>query len=155
VTTYAVLSRPDGSTLYARERRFASDLCDQLLFLTPDGLDEEPGSEIGGETPTELANTVYTSTREQNWTENDKVYVLLEPALLDIETRNAFRRSLRVVFERVDPDECFPYDVLEEKGRRAAWLTDSLESGEIVPPGRVRRQSVSGVDDGQSDVTSF
>lgn len=155
MTTYAVLSPPDDSTLYARERRFASDLCDQLLFLTPDGLAKEPGGEIGTETPTELANTVYTSTREQDWSEGDQVYVLLNPALLDIETRNAFRRSLRVVFERVDPDECFPYDVLEETGRRAAWLTDSLESGEIVPPGGVRRQSVSGVDDGQSDVTSF
>lgn len=155
MTTYAVLRPPDGSTLHSRERRFASDLCDQLLYLTPDGLDEGPGGEIGPETPTELANTVYTSTREYDWSEADEMYVLLEPALLDIETRNAFRRSLRVVFERVDPDECFPYDVLEETGRRAAWLTDSLESGEIVPPGGVRRQSVSGVDDGQSDVTSF
>jgi hypothetical protein len=155
VTTYAVLSPPDGSTLHSREQRFASDLCDQLLFLTPDGLDEEPGGEIGTETPTELANTVYTSTHEYDWTENDEMYVLLEPALLDIDTRNAFRRSLRVVFERVDPDEFFPYDVLEGTGRRAAWLTDSLESGKIVPPGGVRRQSVSGVDDGQSDVTSF
>lgn len=35
------------------------------------------------------------------------------------------------------------------------WLDGELESGEIVPPGGVRRQSVSGVDDGQSDVTSF
>lgn len=155
MTTYAVLRPPDGTTLRTRERRFADELCDQLLFLTPDGLDEEPGGEIGDLTPTQLANAVYTSTRDRAWSEDDEMYVLVEPALLDIETRNAFRRSLRVVFQRFDPEVCFPYDVLEDAGKRAAWLTDSLEAGEIVPPGGVRRESVAGVDEGQTDVTSF
>ncbi|WP_336336790.1 hypothetical protein [Haloarcula brevis] len=155
MTTYAVLSPPDGSTLYSRERRFAADLCDQLLYLTPDGLDEEPGEEIGDLTPTELANTVYSSTRDRDWSEDDEMYILVEPALLDIETRNAFRRSLRVVFQRFDPEVCFPYDVLEDVGKQAAWLTDSLEAGEIVPPEGVRRQSVTGVDESQTDLTSF
>ncbi|ELZ89755.1 hypothetical protein [Haloferax sulfurifontis] len=155
MTTYAVLSPPDGSTLHSRERRFAADLCDQLLYLTPGSLDEEPDGEIGDLTPTELANAVYTSTRGRDWNEDDEMYILVEPALLDIETRNAFRRSLRVVFQRFDPEVCFPYDVLEDVGKRAAWLTDSLEAGEIVRPGGVRRQSVTGVDEGQTDLTSF
>lgn len=155
MTTYAVLSPPDGSTLHSRERRFAADLCDQLLYLTPDGLDEEPDGEIGDLTPTELANAVYTSTRDRDWSEDDEMYILVEPALLDIETRNAFRRSLRVVFGRFDPEVSFPYDILGETGKRAAWLTDSLEAGEIVPPDGVRRQSVTGVDESQTDLTSF
>ncbi|MDT3437283.1 hypothetical protein [Haloarcula sp. 1CSR25-25] len=44
--------------------------------------------------------------------------------------------------------------LLEDQGERYR-LTDSLEAGEIVPPSGVRRQSVSGVDDDQSDLTSF
>ena len=155
MTTYAVLEPPDGSTLHTRERRFASELCGQLLYLTPGGLDEEPVGEIGELTPTELANATYVSTRDFSWSEDDSIYVLVDQTLLDIETRNSFRRSLRVVFERVDPEERFPYDHLETAGKRAAWLTDSLESGKIKPPVEVRRQSVSGVDDGQSDLFSF
>ena len=57
------------------------------------------------------------------------MYILVEPALLDIETRNAFRRSLRVVFQRFEPEVCFPYDVLEDVGKRAAWLTDPWRPG--------------------------
>ena len=155
MTTYAVLRPPDGSTLHAREQRFAADLCDQLLYLTPDGLGNEPDGEIGDLTPTELANSIYTSTRDREWIEDDEMYVLVEPALLDIETWNAFRRSLRVVFPRFDPEVCFLYDVLGEAGKRAAWLTDSLEVGKIVRPDGVRRQNVTGVDESQTDLTSF
>ncbi len=155
MTTYAVLIPDDGTTFRSRERRFASELCDQTLYLTPDGLDEDPAGDLEDTTPTELANNVYTSTVGIDWTEDDEVYVLVDPKLLDLKTENAFRRKLRVVFERVDPQECFPYDHLEDIGKRAAWLTDSLEAGAIVRPGGVRREGVDGIGDGQTDVLSF
>jgi hypothetical protein len=40
------------------ERRGKRRARDQLLYLTPDGLDEEPDGEIGDLTTTELANAV-------------------------------------------------------------------------------------------------
>lgn len=154
VTRYAVLRPDDGSTFRAREQRFAGRLCDRTLSLSPDGLADE-GTPIGDLTPTELADAVYASRRERDWTADDVVYVLVAPALLDLQTRNAFRRSLRLVFERVAPDAQFPYDQLEDVGRRAAWLTDSLEAEEIVEPSSVRRRSITGVEEDQRDVTSF
>ncbi|QSW99796.1 hypothetical protein [Haloterrigena alkaliphila] len=155
MTTYVLLLPSNGTTFRSREQRFASELCDQLLYLTPDGLDEESVGNLEAITPTELANAVYGSARDIDWTDDDDLYVLAYPRLLDLETTNTFRRSLRVVFERVDPDEHFPYDHLDDVGKRAAWLTDSIEAGEIVPPGGVRRQSVDGVEEGQTDLFSF
>lgn len=155
MTTYAVLIPEEGTTFHSRERRFASELCDETLYPTPDGLDEEPTGDLEETTPTELANNVYTSTLDLDWAEGDGLYVLVDPKLLDLETPNPFRRKLRIVFERVDPEEHFPYDHLGDVGKRAAWLTDSIEAGEIVDPSGVRKQGVSGVEEGQSDLFSF
>lgn len=157
MTTYAVLrSGPRKTTFHERERRFASELCDQTLFLTTNGLDADPGDEDPVETsPTELANAAYASVRDLDWVETDDVYVLIEPALLDRETGNQFRRTLRVVFERVEPVEHFPYDRLERADRRAGWLTASLEDGEIRDPASIRRTNVTGVAEGQRDLFFF
>lgn len=81
--------------------------------------------------------------------------VLVDPRLVDLKAQNAFRRKLRIVFERVDLEEYFPYDYLDHLGKRAVWLTDSLDTGEIVDPAGVRRESVSGVGKGQTDLFSF
>lgn len=153
--TYAVLPPTDGTTLHARERRFASELCDQILYLSPDGLRRDHGDGLDDVDLTQLANAVYKSTRNLDWTEADDLYVLVDTDLLDRETDNRFRRSLRVLFRRVAPQATFPYDHLEDAGRKAGWLTDSLDAGEIVHPKGVHRRSVSGVDESQTDVHSF
>lgn len=93
MTTYIVFVPSDGSTLYARERQFASELCDQLLYLTADGLDEVSVGNLEEITPTELANTTDGSAIDIDWTEDDDLYVLADPRLLDLETANAFRRN--------------------------------------------------------------
>lgn len=155
MTTYAVLTPDDGSTFHAREQQFATALCDRVLYLTPDGLADEGDGDLDAVDWTQLANETYKSIHDCDWTGDDEVYVLIEPSLLDRETTNRFRRSLRVVFERVPPQEHFPYDQLESTGRRAGWLTNSLDAGEIVPPNRSLRRSVTGVDDEQSNLRSF
>lgn len=157
MASYAVLhSGPRKTTFHKRERRFAAELCDHSFFLRRDGLDREAVDEDPSEVAAiELANATYASVCDLNWFETDDIYVLIEPALLDRDTGNQFRRTLRIVFERVEPDEYFPYDHVESAGRRAGWLTASLEDGEIHDPASIRRSHVSGVAENQRDLFSF
>ena len=86
---------------------------------------------------------------------DNKVYVLVGPTLVDLKTYNAFRGPLRLVFEPVAPAARFSYNQLENIGRRAARLTESLEAREIVEPNNIRRQIVSDVKESQREITSF
>lgn len=87
---------------------------------------------IGNRTPTKLANAVYASRREQDWSADNEVVIVVKPALLDLHTRNVFRWFLRLVFERVAPIARFPYDQLEGVSRQVVWLTNSL-TGSLPP----------------------
>ena len=159
MTVYAIIATElPSSTFYVRKRAFASEFSTRWFVLTPDGL-ADPGAEIEATRfveadPTDLANRVYTQLQEHEWTDGD-LYVLADAAVLDRETSNPFRRTLRVVFERLSPEARFPFDYLEDDDDRVAWLSASLEAGEILPPTSPRRGDDKGVSRDQRSLDSY
>lgn len=159
MSRYSVVAvEAPSTTFYAREREFATEFCTRWFVLTPDGL-ADPDGEIGAARfaeadPTDLANRVYAQLGEHDWNDGD-LYVLADPAVLDRETSNAFRRTLRVVFERLPPATTFPFDHLEGDGERVAWLSASLDAGEVLPPTSFRGGDGKGVSRDQRSLDSF
>jgi len=148
-----VLGRQSSTNV---EQRFAAELCDHSLFLRPDGLDREAVDEDPSEvTVTELANDTHANVCDLDWFETDDIYVLLGPALLDRKIGNQYRRTLRIVFERIEHDEHFPYDHVESAHRRAGWLTASLEDGGIRDPASIHRSHLPDVAENQRDLFCF
>jgi len=121
-----------------------------------DGL-EQPDTDVTPPTELELSDLARTGDvgrRDLEW--NDDVWLLADPALLDRETGDMFRRTLRVVTDRLtDGDTNYPFDQLEDVGQRGEWIERCLESEEIVDPSEVRGGGVRGVTDRQQDLDSF
>ena len=157
MTTYAILAADDPSTLHARERDWCETLTDGYAELATDGLvvpgaDTQPPASIY---PDALARAVAADRRSQNWCNGDVIYVLADPTLLDARTGNAYRRTTRVVLERFDATVRYPYDTLDAPEKRAAWLTECLDAGEIVPVGKGWSRSVQGVNPAQAGLGTF
>jgi hypothetical protein len=105
------------------------------MLLCADGL-AEPTSDVvtpisGG--PKDLAQSVDFDSRELGWEDEATIYVLADPDQLDAETGDVFRRSLRVVLERLADEVIFPFDHLD-LDRRGGWFVACLEDGEIKNP---------------------
>lgn len=156
VTTYAVIPPDDGTTFYYRALDFASLLCDHVLFVSPDGFrDTRPTEPLGEMDAQEVVTAAYVSARNILWDRGD-LWVLIDAELLDRETGNPFRRRLRVVLERLEPEAHFPYDELETADKRAGWLTECLETGEIVDPESFRGYAgEKGVSERQRDLHKY
>lgn len=81
--------------------------------------------------------------------------VLADQTLLDARTGNPFRRTTRPVLDRYDATVRYLYDTLDAPEKRAAWLTECLDAGEIVPVGQGWSRSVQGVNPAQAGFGSF
>lgn len=153
---YAILSAtaPD-STLHANERDWCVQFADEWRLLTADGLtsagaaDFNPPNTVGAKT---LARRVSADADHLRWAD-DTVYVLVDGDRLDHETADPFRRSLRVVLDRLSADVVFPYDDLDA-GERGAWLIECMEKDELLPTGR-HYSGNEGVDEDQRGLDSF
>lgn len=153
---YAILAatRTD-STLHTHARAWCEEFAEYWRLLTADGLldaesdDPRPPNAVGAKT---LARKVSADADQLRWADGT-IYVLVEPGRLDHETGDPFRRSLRVVLERMSGEVVFPFDELEAD-ERGPWLVECLDAGEVASPG----QSYSGndgVDAEQRGLDSF
>jgi hypothetical protein len=153
---YAILAatRPN-STLHAHARDWCEQFTEDWRLLTGDGLldadtdDPKPPNAVGAKT---LARRVHADADQLRWADAT-VYVLVEPDRLDHETGDPFRRSLRVVLERLSADVTFPYDDLDGR-ERGTWLVECLDAGEVLHPGN-NYSGKDGVDAGQRGLDSF
>jgi hypothetical protein len=134
---YAILAATDTApTLHAHARDRCDRFAEQTRLLAADGLldadtdDLKPPNAVDAKT---LARRVSVDAKQLRWADAT-VYVLAEPERLDHETGDPFRRSLRVVFERLSADVVFPYDDLEE-AECGTWLVECLDEGEMLHPG--------------------
>jgi len=123
------------------------------MLLCADGLDD-PDSDVAtplSEDAKHLAQAVDFDARELGWEEEATIYVLADPKMLDESTGDVFRRSLRVVLERLADLVIFPFDHVDQRG---GWLVACLEDGEIKSP--KKKYGVDrGSDPEQRDLSSF
>lgn len=145
-----------SSTLHKRARKWCNEFADDWRQLAAGGL-EQPETDANPPTDVDivdLAKSVDVDRRNLEW--NGDVWVLADPSLLNQDTNDMFRRTLRVVTDRLtEGDTHYPYDHLEDGGQRAEWIERCLESGEIVDPRSVRGGGQKGVTDDQRSLDSF
>jgi hypothetical protein len=153
---YAILAATrEDSTLHSHARDWCREFAEDWRLLTADGLldadtnDRKPPNAVGAKT---LARRVSADADQLRWADAT-VYVLVEPERLDHETGDPFRRSLRVVLERLSADVVFPYDDLED-AERGTWLVECLDEGEVLHPGNNYSRN-EGVDADQRGLNSF
>ncbi len=155
-TDYAILAATDrASTLHAHSRDWCKTFAYDCMLLSADGL-SEPGTDVPPPTeanPKDLAQSVDLDARELGWEDDATLYVLADPELLDSETGDVFRRSLRVVLKRLADEVVFPYDDLAEN-RRGGWLVACLGEAEIKNPKKKYRVDRRANSD-QRDLDSF
>ena len=156
MTTYALLAAAEDSTLHAREREWCNEIADEWLQLGAEGLvdPDADATPLDDVSPGELVTRLDVDRRDLEWA-NGEIWVLAEPNILDEETGDLFRRTTRVVLDRLDCAIRYPYEHIDGNGKRAAWLTECLDAEEIVPPKSVRTSGVRGVGQGQTNLDSF
>jgi len=144
---------PD-STLHSHALEWCDTFTDDYRLLTADGLNT-PNVDPAPPTETvlaDLAQTVDLNARDLEWI--GTIYVLASPDLLDATTGDQFRRTLRVVFDRLPNNVRYPYDDLDDTRDRAGWLAACLDTGDIVNPAG-NYTTPNGIEPGQSDLGSF
>ncbi|NUC75024.1 hypothetical protein HTZ84_22425 [Haloterrigena sp. SYSU A558-1] len=156
MTTYALLAAAEDSSLHAREREWCTELAYEWRQLgaegmVPPGADATPLDDVS---LGELVTTIDVGRRDLEW-DGGTIWVLADPALLREETGDLFRRSMKIVLDRLDCTLRYPYQHLDGNGQRAAWLTECLESEEIVSPRSFRASGVKGIGQGQMNLDSF
>lgn len=153
---YAIISAADtSSTLYARAKEWCETFADEWVLLSADGLVNN-GSKLQPPHNADtkyLAQSVAIDARDQDWEDDATIYVLADPDQLDAETGDVFRRSLRVVLERLADEVVFPFDHLDPD-RRGGWLVACLDDGEIKNP-KNRYAVDTATDPDQRDLGSF
>jgi hypothetical protein len=134
--TYALLAATyQTSTLHTYVRNWCETFSDEWMLLCANGLDN-PDSDVStpiGEGPKDLAQTVDFDSRDLGWVEEATIYVFADPEMLDESTDDVFRRSLRVLLERLADQVSFPFDHVDTD-RRGGWLVACLVDGEIKNP---------------------
>ena len=142
------------SSFHIREIQFARKFAENIYYLTANGF-----YELSEDLPPQLcekaiATAVFRELNEQAWTDTT-IYALIAPKTLDQTTNNMFHRTLRVVLERTSASIHYPYDTLRSIDARAAWMTTSINDGEILPLYRNWGRHVYGIDTSQYCLQHF